>query len=391
VTITLPTTLGFTCSQKTCVGCAYQAIRTRGNFYSTIKDTDGLSFSQKFSGKMQNFFYRMAGMYEGGKFDRYATTITAPRNFSLFQTESVLSSSNKFEMRKVVRLRIPTDDGTRLSAHGYIPQGTGPFSILVYIPGGAFVLDTEPSIAAFCKELSCKIGCIVVSISYRLAPEHKFPTPWEDCYAAVKWVYESSALDLTRLEKDPKIVVCGEGSGGLLAAAVCQMARDRGTPPIRYQLLVTPWLNITSFNLEKLGESYVLPKEMMEWAINRIFRFDGDRDGAYASPLLTSSLASLPPTKIITAGHDPLMYDAEEYANELRKQGVPVSVTRYENSLHGFVGNYADAASELEEAVYECVVCVREVLGRGEPVGTKNKPEPPKNRAEKRVPDTLVL
>jgi len=272
-------------------------------------------------------------------------------------------------------------------------MGNGPFSILVYIPGGAFVLDTEPTISAFCKELSCKIGCIVVSISYRLAPEDKFPTAWEDCYAAVKWIYESSALDLTRLEKDPKIAVCGEGSGGLLAAAVCQMARDRGSPPIRYQLLITPWLNITTLNLEKLVDCYVLPKEMMEWVLNRLFRFESDRDGAYASPALTTSLENLPPTKIITAGHDPLVNDAEEYANELRKQGVQVSVTRYENSLHGFVGNYADAASELEEAVYECVVCVREAFSRGEPVGSKNRygDAADKNRPENRVAENLAL
>jgi acetyl esterase/lipase len=150
---------------------------------------------------------------------------------------------------------------------------------------------------------------------------------------------------------------------------------------------------------------------MMEWVLNRIFREESDRDGAYASPLHTSSLASLPPTKILTAGHDPLMNDAEEYpafadfnflfsfifdfnryANELRKQGVQVSVTRYENSLHGFVGNYADAANELEEAVYECVVCVREALGRGEPV-PKYKPAAPKiaNTTENRVADNLAL
>jgi len=230
-------------------------------------------------------------------------------------------------------------------------------------------LEMESVVAAFCKELCCKVGCIVISVGYRLAPEHQYPTMWEDCYSAVKWLYESSALDLTKLEKDPKIAVCGEGSGALLAAAVCHMARDRGSPPIRYQLLITPWLNLTTINLDKFETNQVLTKELMKWVISQVFKEHSDRDKQYVSPLLVSSLTNLPQTKIITAGHDPLRFDAEEYANELRKEDVNVSVTRYENSLHGFVGNYADAQSELEEAVYECVVCLREAFGKGEPVG----------------------
>lgn len=268
----------------------------------------------------------------------------------------------------MIPVRIPSYDSHMLPARAYIPKGFGPFPVLVYIPGGSFVLaDIESSaVIAFCKELCYKVGCIVICVGYRLAPEQRYPIAWEDCYAAVKWVYESSALDLSKLEKDPQIVVCGEGSGGLLAAAVCHMARDRATPPIKFQLLITPWLNITTLNPDKFDDdSYVITKDVMKWVLKQIFTEASDGDKQYASPLLAPSLANLPPMKIITAGYDPLQYDGVEYATKMREEGGNASVTKYENSFHGFVGNYVDSYSESEEAIFECVVCLREVFGIG--------------------------
>jgi len=371
--MTLPPGLGFLAAQKTCVRCAYRVVRTRSNFTSTVKVSDDPSIAQKLSGKMQSWIYKMSGMHEDGKLDRIAAKIATPYQFSLYDTEQYFGLS----VESVLNLSIPSHhDASVVPATAYIPKGDGPYSILVFIHGGNFVLTTETGVATLCKELCCKIGCIVVSVDYRLAPEYQYPTQWEDCYSVVKWVYEDSALDLPKLEKDPKVAVCGEGSGGLLAAAACQMARDRGSPPIQYQLLLTPWLNLSTLNVDKLEGSYVVTKDIMKWVLKQLFKEYADRDKQYVSPLQASSFANLPTTKIITAGHDPLHYDAEEYANELRKADVNVSVTRYENSLHGFIGNYTDACSELEEAIYECVVCLREVFGRGEPLGNVNMISP---------------
>lgn len=355
VTITLPARLGYIRSQKSCVRCAYRILRARGHHTATVRHPEGLSFSQKLSGRLQNFMYKMAGMRDGGNFDRFAGGLATPLQFSTYPAE-------------VINLKVPSYDSHELPAHAFIPAtGEGPFPVLVYLAGGAFVLNEidASAVMAFCKELCFKIGCIVIAVGHRLAPEHRYPVAWEDCYAAVKWIYEQCKLP--KLEKDPKIVVCGEGSGGLLAAAVCHMARDRGgSPPIRYQLLITPWLNLTNLNVDKLEDSYVLTKDLMNWVIQQVFEDNGDREKQYVSPLLAPSVANLPPTKIITAGYDPLRYDGEEYANKLRGERVNASVTRYENSFHGFVGSYVDSYSESEEAIFECVVCLREVFGFGE-------------------------
>lgn len=361
VKVTLPPTLGFLCSQKTCLRCAYKVIRTRGHYTATTKSGDGLSIGQRLSGKMQNFMLRMAGMYEGGKFDRFAAGLTTPPQFG------------GFGITEILNLKVGSYDGYQIPVRAYMPNGPGPYHILVYIHGGSFVLGDVGSSAveAICKELCFKVGCIVISPNYRVSPEHHFPSAWEDCYSVVKWAYEGSALDLSRLEKDPKVVVCGEGSGGLLAAAVCQMTRDRGASPVRFQLLITPWLNVTNINFDKFDDSYVLTKEVVNWVVKQIFREESDRDKPYASPLLASSVSNLPPTKIITAGYDPLRFDAEEYANKMRGEGGNASVTRYENSFHGFVGNYVDSHSESEEALFECVVCLREIFGIGEYIGVR--------------------
>jgi len=112
--------------------------------------------------------------------------------------------------------------------------------------------------------------------------------------------------------------------------------------------------------------SYVVTKDVMEWVLNNVLKDSEDRNKQYVSPVLAQSFANLPPARIITAGYDPHHADGEDYGEKLREKGIYAHVTRYENSFHGFLGNYIDSYSEAEEAMFECTVCLREAFGVGE-------------------------
>ncbi|MGK7900725.1 MAG: alpha/beta hydrolase [Hormoscilla sp.] len=189
--------------------------------------------------------------------------------------------------------------------------------------------DNFPEITSF---LVC---CIVVSVDYRLAPEHKFPAAPEDAYAATQWVAENAAEikgDRTR------IGVGGESAGGNLAAVVTLMARDRGGPSLVYQLLFDP---VTQYGFDtesyrKYGKDYLCTKDVMVWFWNHYLPTPLEGKNPYASPLHAVDLSNLPPALIITAELDPLRDEAEAYGDRLRQAGVPVKISRYQGAIHAF-------------------------------------------------------
>ena len=219
----------------------------------------------------------------------------------------------------------------------YTPEASGTLPVLVYFHGGGWVIGSIETHDATSRALANAAGCIVVSVDYRLAPEHKFPAAAEDAYAATKWVAESAAA----LGGDPRrIAVGGDSAGGNLAAAVCLMARDRGGPSLAYQVLIYP---VTDYSFDtpsyrENAEGYLLTKDSMGWFWNHYLRDESDGRNPYASPLRAESLAGLPPALIITAEFDPLRDEGEAYADRLREAGVPVACSRYDGMIHGFVG-----------------------------------------------------
>jgi len=218
----------------------------------------------------------------------------------------------------------------------YTPGGNGPFPVLVYFHGGGWVVGNLDTHDSCCRALAANAGSAVLSVDYRLAPEHKFPAAAEDAYAATCWVAEKGvSFDL-----DPaRIAVGGDSAGGNLATVVCLMARDRSGPRLCHQLLVYP---VTNYSFDTLSyrenaEGYYLTHEKMIYFWNQYLPDEASGRHPYASPLQAEDLAALPPALIITARYDPLRDEGEDYANRLRLAGVPVKLSRYESMIHGFL------------------------------------------------------
>jgi acetyl esterase len=239
----------------------------------------------------------------------------------------------------------------------YAPSAARGLPVLVYFHGGGFVVGSLDTHDGTCRSLANAIGCAVVSVDYRLAPEHKFPAGPEDCYAATRWVAEKGAeigVDGSR------VAVGGDSAGGNLAAVVALMARDRRGPALRHQLLVYPVANhdFGTASYEENKQGYLLSREMMRWFWNHYLVTPEDGKNPYASPLRATSFASLPPAHVITAGFDPLRDEGEALAARLAQAGVPTTQVRYDGMFHGFfsMGAMIDAG---KRAVAEAAAAVR--------------------------------
>ena len=217
----------------------------------------------------------------------------------------------------------------------YTPVGTAPFPVLVYLHGGGWVIGNLDTHDGICRSLANRVGCLVVSVDYRLAPEHPFPAAPEDCYAATRWLAEHAGS----LGGDKgRIAVGGDSAGGNLAAVVALMARDRGGPKLAFQLLVYPATD-TDFETRSYrenSEGYFLTRADMVWFWNHYAPRDEDRRNPYAAPLRAASLRGLPPALVITAEFDPLCDDGNAYAARLREDGVPVRLSQQDGLIHGF-------------------------------------------------------
>jgi acetyl esterase len=226
-------------------------------------------------------------------------------------------------------------DGGEITVRAYTPAGAGPFPALVFFHGGGWVIGDIQTHDGICRSLANAAGAVVVSVDYRLAPEHKYPAAAEDSFAATRWV----ASEARRLNVDPsRIAVGGDSAGGNLAAVVALMARDRGGPALAFQLLVYPVTQhaFDTASYRENSEGYLLTRASMEWFWNHYLRSAADGRQAYASPMLAASLERLPPALVMTAEYDPLRDEGEGYADSLRRAGVPVTVTRYKGLVHGF-------------------------------------------------------
>ncbi|MFB5674854.1 alpha/beta hydrolase [Paenibacillus terreus] len=253
---------------------------------------------------------------------------------------------------KVENLNIP-GTAESIPVRVYKPQSDTLLPVIVYYHGGGWVVGNLDAADVLCRQLANGVNSVVVSVDYRLAPEHKFPAAVEDAYAAVAWV----AQNASSIGADPhRISVGGDSAGGNLAAAVALMARDKGDTFIKFQLLVNP---VTHYSFDTISykdnaEGFGLTSETMQWFWNNYLAKDQDGLHPYASPLLAADLTGLPPAIVLTAEYDPLRDEGEAYAEKLRAAGVSVEMKRYEGMVHGFIlqtGVYDKAREAVQHAV----------------------------------------
>lgn len=246
-----------------------------------------------------------------------------------------------------VRVYRPTDD-------------TG-LPVLVWFHGGGWTIGSLETHDNTCRSLANAVGCVVVSVDYRLAPEHKFPAAAEDAFAATQWV----AQHASELGGDPKrIAVGGDSAGGNLAAVVSLLARDGGGPALAFELLVYPVTDheFESPSMHENATGYFLELESMRWFYNQYLR--DERDGAdwRFSPARAADLSGLPPAFVLTAEFDPLRDQGEAYAGQLEAAGVPVEARRYDGVFHGFFG-LRELMDPAQQAFDDVTKALRRALG----------------------------
>jgi acetyl esterase len=233
--------------------------------------------------------------------------------------------------------RLIPGPGVDIPVRIYTPTGSGPFPILVWFHGGGWVVGDLETADPTARHLAVGAKCVVISVDYRLAPETKFPGAADDAYAATVW----AAQHATRFNADPgNIAVGGDSAGGNLAAAVALMARDRGGPPLAFQLLVYPVTarDFDTSSYRQNGEGYNLTLDSMRWYWDHYLQHPEDASNPYAAPLAAEDLKGLPPALVITAECDPLCDEGEAFAKRLQAAGVPTTYSRYDGMIHGFFG-----------------------------------------------------
>ncbi|MFP3989833.1 alpha/beta hydrolase [Streptomyces sp. E11-3] len=235
---------------------------------------------------------------------------------------------------------IPGPEGApEIPVRVYLPDpadAPGPRPTLVFFHGGGWVLCDLDSHDGTARQLCRHAGAAVVSVDYRLAPEHPFPAAVDDAYAAVRWV----AAHLAELGGDPgPLAVAGDSAGGNLAAVVAQIARDRGGPAIGLQVLVYPSTDMTYDGQSRTrnASGYFLTSAHMAWFGRQYLGGGGDPAHPHISPL-RGDLTGLPPAHVVTAGCDPLCDEGRAYAAKLREAGVPVTEGHFPGMFHGFLG-----------------------------------------------------
>ncbi len=221
----------------------------------------------------------------------------------------------------------------------YRPRDGSPaekLPVLVYYHGGGWLLGDLDSHDGVCRRFANAARCCVVSVDYRMAPEHKFPAAVDDCIAATQWtVTQSDALNI-----DPmRVAVGGDSAGGNLAAVMALLARDGGLPPLTFQLLIYPATDMmmTTVSSQTISDGVPLTSKTMRWFIDHYMRDGADKRDWHASPLRAADLSGTAQALVLTCACDPLCDEGIAYARRLEQEGVRVTHLHFSDQLHGFM------------------------------------------------------
>ncbi len=278
-----------------------------------------------------------------------------------YRLGSAATAGPPIPMARVGELTIPGPAGTiaaRLYDRG--ARTATPRPIIVYYHGGGWVIGDLDTHDGLCRFLAAATGALVLSIDYRLAPEHPFPAPGEDAHAAFAWAVENAAA----LGADPaRIAVGGDSAGGNLATVVSRTARDAGERLPAMQLMLYPvtddvedWPSRRTF-----ASGFLLSADDMDWFRDHYVIDPAHAAHPDASPFQAGDLSGLPPAYVATAGFDPLRDEGEAYAMKMREAGVRVALRRHPGLIHGF-GQLTQVSSAARAAMSEAAGAVRMLL-----------------------------
>lgn len=243
-------------------------------------------------------------------------------------------------------------DDAEIPIRLYTPAGSGPFPTLVWLHGGGWVRDTIDGNDPICRGLVREGGFAVVSVGYRLAPEHPFPLGLEDCYRAVEWT--ASNRDVVLGTGEP-IALAGKSAGGNLTTATALLARDRGGPDIAHQAPLVPVLDRPrdTDSYRENTDGFGPTREGMEWYWAHYVDRAVDGRHPYAAPLQARDLSGLPPSTVLTAGFDALRDDGVALVGRLQETGVDVEHLHYPDMPHHVTGTafYHEDVGRSREAI----------------------------------------
>lgn len=258
------------------------------------------------------------------------------------------------EVAAVRDISIPGPAGS-IPARVYDPVAE-PAGTVLYYHGGGFVFGCLDDCDALCRALAVSSGARVVSVDYRLAPEHCFPAAADDAFAALQWAAGQHG--------DGPIVVAGDSAGGNLAAVSALRARDEGGPEIALQVLVYPvvdWDVTRPSYVEYADTKLILNKPEMEWFKNHYLPDETKCTHPHAAPMRASSFEGLPPAYVVIAHHDPLRDEGLAYAAALEDAGVPVTVRRYDDQAHVFF-TLPNVLESADRAIAETGAAIRDAV-----------------------------
>ena len=239
------------------------------------------------------------------------------------------------------------------------PQTSQP--VLVYLHGGGWTIGDLDTHDVLCRQLAREGACAVVSVDYRMGPEHRFPAAVEDCLEAFSWVQaQAQALHLDA----SRMAVGGDSAGGNLAAALCLVQREAGRAMPAFQLLIYPATDMRAVAPSHTtnGQGYMLTNDSINWYRGNYIADQADWSDWRASPLLAPSHAGLSPALVLTAGFDPLRDEGLQYANALSAAGVPTQYVCFERQIHGFI-TMGRVIEEAHTAVGLCGSALRRAWG----------------------------
>jgi acetyl esterase len=264
------------------------------------------------------------------------------------------------EVERVSNFEIPGPDGS-IPVRLYVPPAhVAPGPLVVYYHGGGHVICDLDTHDQPCRFFARESGALVLSVDYRLGPEHRFPAAVDDSLAAFRWAHANAES----LGADPeRVAVAGDSAGGNLATVVAQLAVADGGPAPKFQALIYP---VCDYSVKRpsyatFSTGFFLTREEMDWFRDNYFTSPDQHSDPRASPILTEDLSKLPPAHIVTAGFDPLRDEGEAYAERLREAGVEVTLKREPDLVHGFI-NAVGLSHRAREALAPVAEAIRTAL-----------------------------